>query len=32
MKTSYITIPFAVLLMAGYTDSETISPTPDQTE
>lgn len=32
MKISYITIPLAVLLMAGCTDTETTSPPPDQTE
>lgn len=32
MKISYITIPLAVLLMAGCTDMETTSPPPDQTE
>lgn len=29
MKISYITIPLAVLLMAGCTDTQTISPTQD---
>lgn len=32
MKISYITIPLAVLLMAGCTDTETTSPTQDTTE
>jgi len=32
MKISYITIPLAVLLMAGCTDSEATSPSPDKTE
>ena len=32
MKISYITIPLAVLLMAGCTDTQTTSPPPDQTE
>lgn len=32
MKISYITIPLAVLLMAGCTDTQTISPPPDKTE
>lgn len=32
MKISYITIPLAVLLMAGCTDMETISSPSDQTE
>jgi len=32
MKISYITIPLAVLLMAGCTDTQTTSPPQDQTE
>ncbi|MEW8975805.1 MAG: DNA/RNA non-specific endonuclease [Exiguobacterium sp.] len=32
MKISYITIPLAVLLMAGCTDTETASPSPNQTD
>ncbi len=32
MKIFYITIPLVVLLMAGCTDTETISPPPDETE
>lgn len=32
MKISYITISLAVLLMAGYIDTDTTSPTPDKTE
>ncbi|MFX4307165.1 hypothetical protein F8N00_17415, partial [Exiguobacterium sp. A1_3_1] len=32
MKIFYITIPLVVLLMAGCTDTETISPPPDETK
>ncbi len=32
MKIAYITIPLAILLMAGCTDTETTSLSPDQTE